>query len=188
MTLRRRRRLAIWVIACLALIGFGVSARLLLFGHLSIGAHDLQLRVATLDISAGPGDTILSAQGMAPGDVAIGVFTVTNSSRTSFKYAMLHGPISAESSALATALRLTIKTVGSSCADFDGSILYAGPLGGAAFGDGPRARDLAGATAEILCFRAELPIGTGNGLQGTAAVVHLSFMGRRDGATPRASR
>jgi hypothetical protein len=184
MRLRRRRRLAVWVIACLALIGFGVLARLLLFGHPSIEAHDLQLRVGTLDISAGPGDTILSAQGMAPGDVATGVFTVTNSSRTPFKYAMHHGAVSADSSALATALRLTIKTVGSSCDDFDGSVLYAGPLDGAAFGDGPAARDLAAATAEILCFRAELPVDTGNGLQGTAATVHLSFTGHREGATP----
>ena len=180
----RRRRLSAWVIAILALVGLGVLARLFLIGQPSTEAHDLQLQIATLEVSDGPGDAILSAQGMAPGDVATGVFTVTNSSRRSFTYAMDHGTISADGAALGAALRLTIRSVGSSCADFDGSVLYAGPLDEAAFGDGPAGRDLAGATADILCFRAELPIEAGNGLQGTATTVRLSFAAHQNGGTP----
>lgn len=176
--MNRRRRLAAWAISALALVGFGVLVRFLLYGYPSTEAHDLYLQVATLEVSSGPGDTMLSNRGMAPGDVATGVLTVTNSSRTPFKYAVHHGAISPDSVALATALRLTIKTVGSSCHDFNGSLLYAGPLSEAAFGDGPAARDLAGATAEILCLRAELPLEAGNGLQGTSATVRLSVVAR----------
>ena len=159
-------------------------ARLFIYDRPSAAAHDLQLQIATLDLSTGPGDAILSAQGMAPGDVATGVFTVTNSSRGSFTYAMHHGTISAGGAALGAALRLTIRTVGSSCPDFDGSVLYAGQLDKATFGDGPTARVLAGATADILCFRAELPIEVGNGLQGMATTVHLSFAAHQGGGTP----
>lgn len=179
-----RRRVGAWVIAILALIGLGVLARLFLFGHPSAEALDLRLQVPTLDLSTGPGDAILSAQGMAPGDVASGVFTVTNSSRQTFTYAMHHGSTPADGAALGAALRLTIRTVGSSCADFDGSVLYKGPLDEAAFGDGSTGRALAGASADILCFRAELPIDSGNGLQGTATSVRLSFSAHQDGSTP----
>jgi hypothetical protein len=183
MTIQRRRQLA-WVVIALALLGLGLSAWFLLVVRPSIEAHDLLMRAATIDVSTGPGDTNLSAEGMAPGDVATGVLTVTNSSRASFKYAMHHGAISADSSALASALRLTITTGGSSCQDTDGSVIYDGPLADAAIGDGPTARDLAPATSETLCFKAELPVDTGNRVQGSTAIVRLSFAGYPDGATP----
>jgi hypothetical protein len=179
-----RRRLMAWVVIALALIGLGVLAWFLLLVRPSIEAHDLRLRAATIDVSEGPGDTNLSAEGMAPGDVATGVLTVSNSSRTSFKYAMHHGAISADSTALASALRLTITTGGTSCQDAGSSVVYDGPLSEAAFGDGGSARDLAAASAETLCFKAELPVETGNRVQGSTAVVRLSFAGYPDGATP----
>jgi hypothetical protein len=179
-----RRRLGVWVVAILAFVGLGLLARLFVFDRPSTEAHDLTLQVATLDVSAGPGDAILTAQGMAPGDVATGVFTVTNSSRGPLTYTMHHGTISADRAALGAALQLTIRAVGSSCADFDGAVLYAGPLDEATFGDGPTVRDLAGATADILCFRAALPIEAGNGLQGTATAVRLSFAAYQVGGTP----
>ena len=180
----RRRRLAAWVLAVLALVGLGVLARLLLFSHYTTEAHDLQLQIATLDVSAGPGIAIVTAQDMAPGDVASAVFTVTNSSRTSFTYAMNHGAVSADGAPLGAALRLTIRAVGSSCADFDGSVLYTGPFDEAAFGDGSAGRELGAASADILCFRAELPIDAGNELQGTTSTVRLSFAAHQVGSAP----
>jgi hypothetical protein len=180
----RRRRLAAWVLAVFALVGLGLLARLLVFGHATTEAHDLQLQIATLDVSAGPGVAILSAQDMAPGDVASAVFTVTNSSRTSFTYAMNHGTVSANGATLGAALRLTIRAVGSSCADFDGSVLYTGPFDEAAFGDDSAGREVAAASADILCFRAELPIDAGNDLQGAASTVRLAFAAHQVGGAP----
>jgi hypothetical protein len=93
------------------------------------------------------------------------------------------GLVTTGGAALAAALVLTIKTVGSSCADFDGITLFDGQLDKAAFGNEANGRPLAPATAEILCFRAALPIDTGNALQGRSTTIALSFGADLQGPT-----
>jgi hypothetical protein len=96
-------------------------------------------------------------------------------------YAMSSGPVAAAESPLAEALLLTVRTIGSSCADADGAILYDGPLADAALGSSRSGRSLAAATAEILCFRALLPLDSGNALQGADATVSLTFVASSPG-------
>jgi hypothetical protein len=82
---------------------------------------------------------------------------------------------------LGSALQLTVKTLGTDCATFDGtSVLAATTLNGALIGSsaqGAQAGDriLNGATNEVLCFRVSLPIGTLNPLQGQTSAVTFTF-------------
>ena len=137
--------------------------------------HPVTIGTAAIELTTGSGTATLSAANMAPGDVVSAAITITNSGREAMAYGMRAGDISTGSKALATALILTVRTVGSSCADFDGTILYEGPLGAATFGQDGDSRPLAGATADILCFRALLPVDTGDALQGAATSVTLMF-------------
>lgn len=130
---------------------------------------------SSIDLNAGSGDATLSATNMVPGDSVKAAITLANSGSQQMTYAMTSGPTAAGGAALSAALALTIKTVGSSCAAFDGTTLFDGPLDHAAFGSEGDGRSLPAATAEILCFRATLPHGTGDALQGTATAVTLTF-------------
>jgi hypothetical protein len=112
---------------------------------------------------------------MLPGDAVDGALTIANPGRTPLSYQMIHGSVATDDE-LARALVLDIRTVGSSCDDFNGSSLYHGPLAAASLGHSPaEPRRLPGASAEILCFRASLPIGTGNQVQGAATTVSFRF-------------
>jgi hypothetical protein len=131
--------------------------------------------VSSIDLTNGPAVTTFSAREMVPGDAAMTAITLANPGRDPMSYTMSHGPISADGTALAAALVLTVKTVGSSCIDYDGITLYDGPLDQAAFGSEGIGRLLPAATAEILCFRAVLPSDAGNVLQGLGTSVELTF-------------
>jgi len=169
----RQRRLGSLAILGLGVLGLG----------LGYNAHSLspsagnpaRLETASVELSTGTGDATLSARGMGPGDAVTAAITVSNSGRSPMTYGMSRALVSASGAALASALVLTIKTVGSSCADFDGVTLFNGPLNEAAFGSAAYGRPLPAATAEILCFRTALPFGTGNALQGSATTVTLTF-------------
>ena len=82
---------------------------------------------------------------------------------------------------LATQMTLTIKTLGTSCAAFDGTDVYAtASLGSAAFGSATAGADsgdraLAAAASETLCFRASLPLATGNPYQGAVTTTTFTF-------------
>ena len=163
--MNHERRLAVLAIIGLGIVGLGVA----------YSDHPVAIGTAAIELTTGTGTATLSAANMAPGDVVGAAITITNSGREAMAYGMSADDISTGSKALATALILTVRTVGSSCADFDGSVLFEGPLGAAAFGNDGDSRPLEGATAEILCFRASLPVDTGDALQGAATSVTLMF-------------
>jgi hypothetical protein len=139
------------------------------------GGDPGRLEISSVDVATGTRAAILSASDMVPGDVRTSPVTVANSGREPMSYTMSRGFVSADGAALSEALILTIRTIGSSCADFDGTILFDGPLDEATIGSGDDARPLAAATAEILCFRAMLPLGADNRYQGAAGTVTLTF-------------
>jgi hypothetical protein len=134
-----------------------------------------RLETDSLDLTIGTLEAVLSADDMMPGDTVAAAVTVTNSGPTPMTYGMRGGEVSVEGAMLAGALVLTVKTVGSSCADFDGTSLFDGPLDEASFGMDGSGRALPAATAEILCFRAALPLDAANAAQGAATTVTLSF-------------
>lgn len=139
------------------------------------GRESGRLDVSSLDLATGVRQSIISASDMMPGDVVTAAVTVVNSTDRAMTYAMSRGPVSANGAALASALILTIRTIGSSCVDFDGAVLYDAPLGDAAFGGESDGRTIAPATADILCFRASLPLEADDRLQGASTTVALAF-------------
>jgi hypothetical protein len=171
---RRRITLAILGLWLMASIGLAYNA---LFSHSrqEDQTDPLKFPSSSIDLSAGAGEGILSADNMAPGDAVTAVMTITNSGPRDMTYAMSHRPVLSAGADLAAALVLTIKTVGTSCADFDGVTLYDGPLDAAAFGSAPNGRPLPAATAEILCLRAALPLETGDAQQSANTIVTLLF-------------
>jgi spore coat-associated protein N len=114
---------------------------------------------------------------MVPGDSSTQAMTIANDGTADLRYAMS----SLASNALGDTLTLTVKTEGTDCATFDGTtVLAATALDGAAIGNPAQGddggdRSLSAATSEVLCFRVELPLATGNSLQGTSSSVTFTF-------------
>jgi hypothetical protein len=86
----------------------------------------------------------------------------------------------ADGKGLATQMTLTIKTLGTSCATFDGTSIYTGSLSAAAFGSNAQGaqagdRTLAAGASETLCFRASLPLSSGNGYQNATTTTPFTF-------------
>jgi hypothetical protein len=179
---RRRRRLAVLALLGLGVLSFG-SGYVAITSNppASLGDDPTRIETSSIDVATGSGNATLSATNMAPGDTVAAAITISNSSREPMTYGMRLGLVSVGGAALAAALMLTIRTAGTSCADFDGEILFDGPLDKATIASVGSGRRLAAATAEILCFRASLGAGTGNALQNATTTVVLTFTGERAG-------
>lgn len=159
-----------------ALVGLTVVGLVLVLPWRPTDATNARpFEISSIDLTTGVHDATLSTHGMLPGDAVTAAVTVANSGRQPITYTMSRGQVSTSGDALSAALILTVKAIGSSCADFDGTTLFNGPLDQAAFGKEGGGRSLPAATAEILCLRAVLPLDADNGLQGAAATVTLSF-------------
>lgn len=167
----------------------GVLALLLALTTVSLGAGMFSLAIftdsaastgsfatGTVDITSSP-TVAFNVTGMVPGDTNTSSLTIANAGTASLRYALT----SAATNVLGTNLTLTVKTLGTSCAAFDGTSLLAStvlngatigsPVQGANTGD----RTLAGAASEVLCFRVALPLATGNTLQGASSAVTFTF-------------
>ncbi len=170
----------------------GLLAVGLLAGSLSAGALSLALftssaavsgnafTAGTVVIGATPATAALTAANMMPGDVVNGSITVTNSGTAQLRYAMSSVSTNADAKNLRDQLTLSIKSLGTSCAAFDGTTLYTGALNGAAFGSSaagaqPGDRTLDAGTNEVLCLRATLPSSTGNTFQGATTTATFTF-------------
>jgi predicted ribosomally synthesized peptide with SipW-like signal peptide len=144
----------------------------------SLGAN--AFTAGTIDISTSPATALLTAGAMMPGDTINGTLVVTNSGSAQLRYALSASATNADGKALRGVIQLTVKTLGTSCASFDGTSLYAGTLGDGAFGSSAPGADsgdrtLNAATSETLCFRAQLPTSTGNAYQGATTTATFTF-------------
>jgi spore coat-associated protein N len=171
----------------LAILAAGLVAGSMGAGALSLALFTSTAAVSnnaftagTVVIGAAPATAALTATNMMPGDVVNGQITVSNTGTAQLRYAMSSASTNADSKALRDQLTLAVKTLGTSCAAFDGTQLYAGALNGAAFGSnaaGAQAGDrtLNAGTNEVLCFRATLPLATGNTFQGATTTATFTF-------------
>jgi len=170
---RRRRLLA-------ALLGLSV---------LSVGAGAFSLAMftdtaastgtfatGTIDITSSP-TVAFTVTGMMPNGSNTQALTIANAGTASLRYAMT----AAATTPLGAVLTLEVRTLGASCAAFDGTVVLAATvLNGATIGNpaqGPDTGDrtLAGASNEVLCFRVSLPGTAGNALQGTTSAATFTF-------------
>ena len=143
----------------------------------------------TIALGLNPTSAVLSSGAMMPGDTVNGSLVVTNSGTAQLRYAVTSSSTNTDSKALNAQLTLTVKTLGTSCATFDGTSLYSGALSAAAIGDvtaGAQTGDrtLAAAASETLCFRATLPSGTGNAYQGATTTATFTFQAEQTANNP----
>lgn len=167
----------------------GILALLLGLTTLSLGAGMFSLAIftdqatstgtfasGTIDITSSPAVAFTVAN-MVPGDTQTATMTIANAGTAALRYSLT----SVASGTLGDALTLNIRTQGTSCAAFDGTVVLAATaLDGAAVGSptqGAQAgdRNLAAATSEVLCFRVALPLATGNTLQGQSSSATFTF-------------
>ncbi len=130
------------------------------------------------------GVTLANLSDLAPGDMFVGKWTVTNENAFGVRYAVTAETDNADGKNLAAHLQVEIKTLGGSCERFDGELIYRGALADARFGDpafGAQAGDrvLEARESETLCVRVGLPLSTPNALQG--ATTTTAFVVRAEG-------
>lgn len=167
----------------------GIVALLLGLTTISLGAGMFSLAIftdtdastgtfasGTIDIESSP-TVAFTISAMVPGDSTTQALTIDNAGTAALRYALT----STATNLLGDTLTLTVKTLGTSCAAFDGtSVLAATALDGATIGNpaqGANAGDrtLAAAANEVLCFRVSLPLATGNTLQGATSTATFTF-------------
>ncbi len=178
---RSRRRAALLtagVIAAALLIG-GVSSTLALFTDTRTQGSNV-FSTGTIVLGLSPTSALLTSSSLMPGDNVNGTLLVSNTGTGQLRYAMSSASTNTDAKGLAAQMTLTIKTLGTSCATFDGTTVFSGALSAAALGSnaaGAQAGDrtLSGAASETLCFRASLPIASGNGFQNATTTTTFTF-------------
>jgi len=188
----RRHRFLITFTVIFAIASIGTTAyTFALFTSSAVnGANDFT--TGTIDISVSPATSVLTASNMMPGDATNGTLTVQNAGNSTLRWAMTTSATNADGKGLRDQLGLVIKTKDTNtagCGNFNGTQLYSGTLAAGAIGD-PTAgdqgsdRSLAGAASEVICFRATLPSGTGNGFQGAATTATFTFSAEQTANNP----
>lgn len=179
---RSRRRLPLLVGLTLGLATTSIVA---VSGSLAIFTSTPTLAgnaftTGTVVLGLNPATALLTSASMMPGDTLAGSLVVSNTGTAQLRYAVTSSSTNADGKGLMDQLTLTIKTLGTSCAVFDGASLYSGALSAAAFGNpaqGAQAGDrtLDAAANETLCFEANLPAATGNAFQGATTTTTFTF-------------
>jgi len=187
----RRRRLIL--LASLA-TGLVLSSALAVGGSLAIFTSTQSLganafTTGTVILGLNPATALLTSANMMPGDTVAGSLVVSNTGTAQLRYALTSASTNADGKGLMNQIALTVKTLGTSCAVFDGTSLYSGALSAAAFGNpaqGAQAGDrtLNAAAGETLCFQANLPLATGNAFQGATTTTTFTFSAEQTANNP----
>jgi spore coat-associated protein N len=178
-TIARRRRLrrrgAIALLLGLTVVSLGAGTfSLAIFTDTDSSTGSFA--TGTIDISSSP-TVAFTVPSMMPGDSETAAITVSNDGTAALRYAMT----ASATGVLGDELRLEVRTEGTDCGSFDGSVVLASTaLDGAAFGDpaqGAQAgdRSLAAAANEVLCFRVNLPLAADDSIQGTTSDATFQF-------------
>ena len=174
-TSRRRRRGILAILLGLTTISLGAGMFSLAI-FTDTDASTGTFAAGTIDIESSP-TVAFTVTGMVPGDSNTQALTIDNAGTASLRYALS----TTATNTLGDTLTLTIKTLGTSCALFDGtSVLAATALDGAVVGNPTQGADagdrtLAGAASEVLCFRVSLPLATGDSLQDATSSATFTF-------------
>lgn len=169
----------------------------------SIGANAISLALFTdtetvtnnaftsgsIDLTASPASAAIGLTNMMPGDTVNGSLTIGNAGASQLRYAMTSSSTNADAKALRDAITLEIRTLGTNCATFNGTVLYSSSLGAAAMGStaaGNQAGDrtLNGGASEVLCLRATLPLSTASSYQAAATTATFTFEAEQTANNP----
>jgi len=185
----RRRRLAMLAFAMLATVSLGAGAfSLALFTDVKTVTANT-FTTGTIVLGVNPATALLTSANMMPGDTVTNGLVVSNAGTGALRYAMTGASTNADAKNLMNQIVLTVKTLGTSCAAFDGTTLYTGNLVAPFFGDpatGAQAGDraLASGVSETLCFRANLPLATGNTFQNATTTTTFTFTAEQTANNP----
>ena len=170
-----QRKLIAALVASLAIAGLGSSA-LSLALFTDTDSSTWSFSTGTIDIESNPA-VLTAVSGMMPGGTNTQALTIQNAGTASLRYAMT----TVATNTLGDNLQLEVRTLGTSCATFDGTVVLAATaLDGAAIGSPTQGaqtgdRTLAGGASEVLCFRVSLPLSAGNTLQGATSDATFTF-------------
>ena len=133
----------------------------------------------SVDISTSPASAFVTMSNMAPGDSVTDQVTVSNGGTLELRYALTTSATNTDSLDLRDALTLTIKTLGTNCATFDGTQLYTGTLASGAIGNPAQGEDtgdrtLAASGSDDLCFKVDFPSGA-TGPEDAATTATFTF-------------
>jgi hypothetical protein len=200
--MRRRRRNLIgllFVAATVATIGAASFSLATFTSTATVGAN--AFTTGTIILGVTPATAIFTSGSMLPGDsVPAGVpgqaVTVNNTGTGALRYAISGVSTDADSKHLNTVLLITVRqpdgNAGSSCTLMTGNQLFSAvvPTGGVNMvgdstpGNQAGDRTLAAGTTETLCFKASLPIGTGNAFQASTSTYTFTFAGEQTANNP----
>jgi hypothetical protein len=181
-------RIFIVGVAVLVLTAVASQGALARFTHqAAVGSNSFN--TGFIDITITPTSALLTLDDMLPRASVTNSLVVTNAAGSAAtRYAISSSATNADGKALKDQLVLTIKTIdvttpGTPCNDFDGTQLYTGDLdstAGKLVGDSTAGthsgdRVLNASANETLCFRASLPIGTGDASEGAASTATFTF-------------
>lgn len=183
------RRVGLVLFGALTVASLATTTISLAFFTDSQAAGGNAFTTGTIALGLNPTSAIFSSGAMMPGDIVNGSLVVTNSGTAQLRYAVTSASTNTDGKALNAQLTATIKTLGTSCAAFDGTSLYSGALSAAAIGDPtvgaqPGDRTLNAASNETLCFRASLPGATGNAYQGATTTATFTFAAEQTANNP----
>ena len=186
---QHRRRLLFVLVIGLALSSLGASAFSLALFTDTATVSSNAFTSGSVDITAIPATAVIGYSDMMPADSVTGTLTVGNAGLGQLRYAMTSSSTNADGKSLLDAITLEIRTVGTSCAAFDGTLLYTGTLGAATFGNttaGFQAGDrtLDAATSEVICVKAALPSGTADSYQAAATTTTFTFEAEQTANNP----
>jgi hypothetical protein len=199
---RRRRGLLALLMAGTALISVaGASMSLAVFTS-SVTADANAFTTGTIVLGVSPATAILTSANLMPGDsVPAGTpgtaVTVSNAGTSTLRYAISGTSTDADNKHLNTVLLITIRqpdgNSGSACTAMTGNLLF-GPavvptagvnmVGDPTQGQQSGDRSLSSSTNETLCFKASLPLGTGNAFQNTTSTYTFTFAAEQTANNP----
>ena len=188
---RVRRRLALLIVLLAGLLTgslLAVGGSLALFtSSPSLGGN--AFTTGTVNLGLNPTTALLTSANMLPGDTVAGSLVVSNTGSSQLRYALTSSSTNTDTKGLMNQVTLSIRTLGTSCAVFDGTSLYTGTLAAAAFGNvaqGAQAgdRSLNGGASETLCFQASLPAATANTYQGATTTTTFTFSAEQTANNP----
>ena len=178
------------VIAGLVLTGMvsAASGSLAIFSEVTPNGNNA-FGVGKIALTASRTDTLTFDGGLVPGSPRTTGVDVTNTGSGQMRYAVTTAATNPDGKNLAGSVQLEVRTVGTSCDAFDGTVLYSGALVGGHVGDpatGQQAGDrtLAAGIAERLCIRFSLATGAPTAIQGASTVITFSFAAEQTYVNP----
>jgi len=200
-TRKRRRRIVAMLLVALTAGTIGATSFSLAIFTSTATVGSNAFTTGTIILGVAPASAIFTSANMMPGDaVPAGVpgqaVTVSNTGTAALRYAISGLSTDADNKHLNTQLLIIVRqpdgNAGSSCTLMTGNSLFnavvstAGlnmvgdPTQGNQAGD----RTLAAGTSETLCFKASLPIGTGNAYQAATSTYTFTFQAEQTANNP----